>query len=53
MGKDKKTKLIGQIFRIESNVNGIPDVYYICRGKSIWVELKSNEVENLGLKVSN
>ena len=48
--KIKKLKLIGQIFRIESNtINGIPDVYYICEGKSIWVELKSNEVKNLGL----
>ena len=48
--KIKKLKLIGQIFRIESNtINGIPDVYYICAGKSIWVELKSNEVKNLGL----
>ena len=46
----KKLKLKGQIFRIESNtINGIPDVYYICEGKSIWVELKSNEVKNLGL----
>ena len=48
--KIKKLKVIGQIFRIESNtINGIPDVYYICEGKSIWVELKSNEVKNLGL----
>ena len=46
----KKLKLKGQIFRIESNtINGIPDVYYIREGKSIWVELKSNEVKNLGL----
>ena len=46
----RKLKLIGQIFRIESNtINGIPDVYYLCEGKSIWVELKSNEVKNLGL----
>ena len=36
--------------RIESStINGIPDVYYICEGKSIWVELKSNEVKDLGL----
>tara|TARA_R100001591_G_scaffold104196_1_gene111775 strand:- start:190 stop:573 length:384 start_codon:yes stop_codon:yes gene_type:complete len=48
--KIRKLKLIGQIFRIESNtINGIPDVYYICEGKSIWVELKSNEVKDLGL----
>ena len=48
--KIRNLKLIGQIFRIESNtINGIPDVYYICEGKSIWVELKSNEVKDLGL----
>ena len=48
--KIKKLKLIGQIFRIESNtINGIPDVYYIREGKLIWVELKSNEVKDLGL----
>ena len=48
--KIRKLKLIGQIFRIESNtINGIPDVYYINEGKSIWVELKSNEVKDLGL----
>ena len=48
--KIRKLKLIGQIFRIESNtINGIPDVYYLCEGKSIWVELKSNEVKDLGL----
>ena len=47
--KIRKLKLIGQIFRIESNtINGIPDVYYICEGKSVWIELKSNEVKNLG-----
>ena len=46
----RKLKLIGQIFRIESNtINGIPDVYFIQDGVSIWVELKSNEVKNLGL----
>ena len=48
--KVKKLNLKGQLFRIESNtINGIPDVYYIREGKSIWVELKSNEVKNLGL----
>ena len=48
--KIRKLKLIGQIFRIESNtINGIPDVYFIREGQSIWVELKSNEVKNLGL----
>ena len=46
----KKLKLKGQIFRIESNtINGIPDVYWLINGKSIWIELKSNEVKNLGL----
>ena len=48
--KIRKLKLIGQIFRIESNtINGIPDVYFIQDGVSIWVELKSNEVKDLGL----
>ena len=48
--KIRKLKLIGQIFRIESNtINGIPDVYFIQDGVYIWVELKSNEVKNLGL----
>jgi len=48
--KIRKLKLVGQIFRIESNtINGIPDVYFIREGQSIWVELKSNEVKNLGL----
>ena len=42
--------LKGQIFRVESNtINGIPDVYYLHKGKSIWVELKSNNVKNCGL----
>ena len=46
----KKLKLKGQIFRIESNtINGIPDVFYLINGKSIWIELKSNDVKNLGL----
>ena len=48
--KIKKLKLIGQIFRIESNtINGIADVYWLINGKSIWIELKSNDVKNLGL----
>ena len=48
--KIRKLKLIGQIFRIESNtINGTPDVYFIQDGVSIWVELKSNEVKDLGL----
>jgi len=46
----KKLKLKGQIFRIESNtINGIPDVFWLINGKSIWIELKSNNVKNLGL----
>ena len=46
----KKLKLKGQIFRIESNtINGIADVYWLINGKSIWIELKSNDVNNLGL----
>ena len=48
--KIRKLKLIGQIFRIESNtINGIPDVFWLINGKSIWVELKSNDVKNCGL----
>ena len=48
--KIRKLKLLGQIFRIESNtINGIPDVYWLLNGKSIWIELKSNDVKNLGL----
>jgi hypothetical protein len=46
----KKLNLKGQLFRIESNtINGIPDVYWLINGKSIWIELKSNSVNNLGL----
>src|SRR6056300_194352 len=46
----KKLKLKGQLFRIESNtINGIPDVFWLINGKSIWIELKSNNVKNLGL----
>ena len=46
----KNLKLKGQLFRIESNtINGIPDVYWLINGKSIWIELKSNDVKNLGL----
>ena len=46
----KKLKLKGQIFRIESNtINGIADVYWLINKKSIWIELKSNDVKNLGL----
>ena len=46
----KKLKLKGQLFRIESStINGIPDVYWLINNKSIWIELKSNDVKNLGL----
>ena len=46
----KKLNLKGQIFRIESNtINGIPDVYWLINNKSIWIELKSNRVNNFGL----
>jgi hypothetical protein len=46
----KKLNLKGQIFRIESTtINGIPDVYWLINNKSIWIELKSNDVKNLGL----
>jgi len=46
----KNLKLKGQIFRIESpTINGIPDVYWLINNKSIWIELKSNNVKNLGL----
>ena len=46
----KKLNLKGQIFRIESNtINGIPDCYWLYKGQSIWVELKSNDIKNCGL----
>ena len=46
----KNLKLKGQLFRIESNtINGIPDVYWLIDNKSIWIELKSNAIKNLGL----
>ena len=46
----KKLKLNGQIFRIESKtINGIPDIYYLSNGRSIWIELKANDSKNLGL----
>ena len=48
--KIKKLYLKGQIFRVESNtINGIPDVFYLLRGNSFWIELKSNQSNNLGL----
>ena len=46
----KNLKLKGQIFRIESTtINGLPDVYWLTNNKSIWIELKSNNVKNFGL----
>src|SRR6056300_1406199 len=46
----KKLNLKGQLFRIESNtINGIPDVYWLINGKSIWIELKSNGDKNIGV----
>lgn len=46
----KKLNLKGQIFRIESNtINGIPDIFWQVKGKSIWIELKSNNIKNCGL----
>ena len=46
----KNLKLKGQIFRVESNtINGIPDIYWLINNKSIWIELKSNDVKNCNL----
>ena len=46
----KNLKLKGQLFRVESNtINGIPDVYWLINGNSIWIELKSNAIKNCGL----
>lgn len=46
----KKLNLKGQIFRIESQtINGIPDCYWLIKGQSIWIELKSNDIKNCGL----
>jgi len=46
----KLLKLKGQIFRIESNtINGIPDVYWLINGRSIWIELKANNIKNCNL----
>ena len=46
----KKLRLHAQIFRIESNtINGIPDVYILYKGRSVWLELKSNDLKNYGL----
>ena len=46
----KKLNLKGQIFRLESNtINGIPDVYWLYKAKSKWIELKSNTGNKVGL----
>jgi hypothetical protein len=46
----KKLNLDAQIFRIESNtINGIPDVYILYKGRTVWLELKSNDLKNYGL----
>ena len=46
----KKLKLKGQIFRLESNtINGIPDIYWLYKAKSKWIELKSNTGNKVGL----
>ena len=46
----KNLNLKAQIFRIESNtINGIPDVYILYKGRSIWLELKSNDLKNYGI----
>ena len=46
----KKLNLKGQIFRLESNtINGIPDIYWLYKAKSKWIELKSNTGNKVGL----
>ena len=46
----KNLNLNAHIFRIESNtINGIPDVHCIMKGKSFWLELKSNDLKNYGI----
>ena len=46
----KKLNLKGQIFRIESNtINGIPDIYWLYKARSKWIELKSNSGNKVGL----
>lgn len=46
----KKLNLKGQIFRIESNtINGIPDIYWLIKKYSFFIELKSNNINNCGL----
>jgi len=46
----KDLNLNAHIFRIESNtINGIPDVHFVMKGKSFWIELKSNDLKNYGI----
>ena len=46
----KDLDLNAHIFRIESNtINGIPDVHCTIKGKSFWLELKSNDLKNYGI----
>ena len=46
----KDLHLNAHIFRIESNtINGIPDVHCVVKGKSFWLELKSNDLKNYGI----
>ena len=46
----KDLNLNAHIFRIESNtINGIPDVHCAMKGKSFWIELKSNDLKNYGI----
>ena len=46
----KNLKLNAHIFRVESNtINGIPDVHCVMKGKSFWLELKSNDLKNYGI----
>ena len=46
----KDLHLNAHIFRIESNtINGIPDVHCTIKGKSFWLELKSNDLKNYGI----
>ena len=46
----KNLNIKGYFFRVESNtINGIPDVYILYKGRSIWLELKSNDLKNYGI----
>ena len=46
----KDLHLNAHIFRVESNtINGIPDVHCTIKGKSFWLELKSNDLKNYGI----